>query len=290
MNSIIEEAAREALGDPDLRVRRLVPASGGCINHAARVETSAGDFFSKWNETCPKDLFLREAEGLRELAAAGSDLVVPRVFGAWEPKGRRPAMIVMEYLPPARPAQGEEALGRGLAAVHRRTAERFGFAAPTYCGATRQDNTWTATWVEFFRERRLRAILRMVEEERGLDAAERRAYERLLERLPDLLAHQTIPALNHGDLWSGNVLQTARGPALVDPACAWADREMEMGMVTLFGGFGDRFWRAYDEAWPLPSGWRERNPIYQLYHVLNHCLLFGGHYRAQALGIARRYD
>lgn len=289
MKSIIEEAVREALGDPGLHVRRLVPAGGGCINHAARVETSAGDFFSKWNEACPKDLFLREAEGLRELAAAGSHLVVPRVFGAWEPEGRRPAMIVMEYLPPAIAAKGEEALGRGLAALHRKTADRFGFAGPSYCGATRQDNTWTATWPEFFRERRLRAILRMVEEARGLDPAERRAYERVIERLPDLLPPDTIPSLNHGDLWSGNVLQTERGPALVDPACAWADREMEMGMVTLFGGFGQGFWRAYDEAWPLPPDWRERNPVYQLYHVLNHCLLFGGHYRAQALGIALRY-
>jgi len=285
----IKEALREALGDPGLHVKGLVPTGGGCINHAARVETSAGDFFVKWNEAGPNDLFLREAEGLREIAAARSELVVPRVFGAWGPEGGRPAMIAMEYLPPARAAEGEEALGRGLAALHRRTAARFGFAGPTYCGATHQDNTWTATWVEFFRERRLRAIVRMVEDERGLDGDERRAYERVLERLSELLPHETIPALNHGDLWSGNVLQTARGPALVDPACAWADREMEMGMVTLFGGFGERFWRAYDEVWPLPPGWRERNPIYQLYHVLNHCLLFGGHYRAQALGIALRY-
>ncbi|MFI5007897.1 MAG: fructosamine kinase family protein [Solirubrobacterales bacterium] len=289
MQSLIQEAVREALGDPGLLVGRLVAAGGGCISHATRVETSSGDFFVKWNEACAKDLFLREAQCLRELAAAGSDLVVPRVFGAWEPDGRRPAMIVMEYLPPARAAQGQEALGRGLAAVHRSTADRFGFSGPTYCGATRQDNTWTAAWVEFYRERRLRAILRMVEDERGLDPAERRAYERVLERLPELLPHDPLPALNHGDLWSGNVLQTARGPALVDPACAWADREMEMGIVTLFGGFGEGFWRAYDEAWPLEPGWRERNPVYQLYHVLNHCLLFGGHYRAQALAIALRY-
>jgi fructosamine-3-kinase len=143
--------------------------------------------------------------------------------------------------------------------------------------------------VEFFRERRLRAIVRRVEEERGLDASERRAYERVLERLGDLLPHETKPALNHGDLWSGNVLQTARGPALVDPACAFGDREMEMGIVTLFGGFGEGFWRGYDEVFPLPSDWRERNSIYQLYHVLNHCLLFGGHYRDQALAIALRY-
>jgi len=286
---MVEEAIREALGDPGLRVKRLVPAGGGCISQAARAETSAGDFFLKWNEAGPEDLFLREADGLREIAAAGSELVVPRVFGAWAREGRRPALIVMEYLPPARTAGGEETLGRGLAAVHRRTAPRFGFAAPTYCGATRQDNQWTATWVEFFRERRLRAILRRIEDERGLDPGERRVYERVLERLGDLLPYATIPALNHGDLWSGNVLQTARGPALVDPACAYADREMEMGIMTLFGGFGERFWRAYDEAWPLPPGWRERNPIYQLYHVLNHCLLFGGPYRAQARRIALRY-
>ena len=289
MKAVLESAVREALGDPGVEVRRVVPAGGGCINHAARLETSAGDVFVKWNEDGPGDLFLREADGLRELSAAGSALVVPSVLGAWGAREGRPPMIVMEYLDAARASTDETALGRGLAALHHRTSAEHGFPVSTYCGATLQDNTGTAAWTAFFAERRLRAIVRLADEAHGLDDGERRIYDRLVDRLPEHLPSASTPSLIHGDLWGGNVLYTSRGPALVDPACAYADREMELGMMTLFGGFGEGFWNAYQEAWPLPAGWRDRNPLYQLYHVLNHYVLFGGHYRAQALAIARRY-
>jgi protein-ribulosamine 3-kinase len=289
VRTTIESAVREALGESSLAVTRWHDAGGGCISHAARVETTHGDVFVKWNDRCPADLFLREADGLREMAAAACGLAVPRALGAWAARADRPAMIVMEYLRPGRSAGSEEALGRGLAALHRRTAPAFGFADTTYCGSTPQDNTWTPEWPVFFRDRRLEALLQIVEAERGLDAAARRTYDRLLARIPDLLSGTPVPSLIHGDLWSGNVVQTAQGPGLVDPACAYADREMELGITTLFGGFGEGFWRAYDEAWRLPDGWRERNPLYQLYHLLNHHALFGGHYGEQALAIARRY-
>lgn len=245
----------------------------------------------KWNASSPPDLFLREADGLRALLAAGSELVVPRVFLAASPSGGSPGFIVMEYLPPAarRDAETDEALGRGLAAIHRSTAAAFGFEADTYCGSTRQDNTRSASWPEFYRDRRLGALLTLVAEARGLSAAERRSFDRLLDRLADLLPHDPAPSLIHGDLWSGNVMASARGPALFDPACAYADREMEFGIATLFGGFSGRFFGAYEEAWPLPSGWRERLPFYKLYHLLNHYLIFGGHYGAEAFAIARRY-
>jgi fructosamine-3-kinase len=107
--------------------------------------------------------------------------------------------------------------------------------------------------------------------------------------MTELLGHQTVPSLIHGDLWSGNYLFTARGPALIDPACYYADREMELGMMDLFGGFSYRVWSAYQEEWPLPPGWQQRIKLYQLYHVLNHCLLFGGSYGQQAIGIARTF-
>jgi len=90
-------------------------------------------------------------------------------------------------------------------------------------------------------------------------------------------------------LWSGNYLYTAGGPALIDPACYYADREMELGMMKLFGGFSSRVWEAYQEEYPLPDGWKERIPLYQLYHVLNHQLLFGVSYKQQALEIAKEY-
>jgi fructosamine-3-kinase len=123
----------------------------------------------------------------------------------------------------------------------------------------------------------------------AFSAGDRAACDRVVERLPELLPAPEGPSLVHGDLWQGNVLASARGPALVDPAVAYADREMEFGITLLFGGFSSRFFAAYEEAWPLPAGWRERNPLYQLYHLLNHAVLFGGHYVAQAAALARRY-
>lgn len=279
---------REALSDPRLELHALDPVGGGCISHAARARTSAGEFFVKWNDHVPPDLFLREAEGLRALREADSGLVVPRVHGALGPAAGWPALIVMDDLGPTRDFD-EAALGRGLARLHRRIDEAFGFPGTSYCGPTPQDNTPGQSWPEFYRDRRLRPILALAERGPGLSRDERGCYETLLARLPELLPHETSPSLVHGDLWSGNALGTARGPALVDPACAHADREYEFGISTLFGGFGVRFFAAYEEEWPLPRGWRERNPLYQLYHLLNHSVLFGGAYGSQALRIARRF-
>ena len=114
-------------------------------------------------------------------------------------------------------------------------------------------------------------------------------YNRLLEKIPELIPADSKPALIHGDLWSGNYMISANGPALIDPASCYTDREMELGIVTMFGGFSQQFYDAYQEAYPLPSDWRERNRLYQLYHILNHYYLFGGSYRSQALQIAKSY-
>jgi protein-ribulosamine 3-kinase len=283
----LQSALREALEDPQLAVRAMRPVGGGCISPTARIETSAGPFFAKWNDAAPHDLFLREADGLREMSLAASGLAIPDVVVARGPAAGSPALIVMELLEPA--PLDHEALGRGLAALHRRTAKEFGFQVDTYCGSTRQPNAPLSTWPEFYARRRLEPLIAAIAESRGLPTADRSLYERMVERLPSLLSGDSTPALIHGDLWSGNVLGTRKGPALVDPACAYADREMELGMMTLFGGFSERCFAAYEEAGPLPSGWRERNQLYQLYHVLNHFLLFGGHYGPQALALARRY-
>jgi fructosamine-3-kinase len=281
----LEAALRDALGDPRLEVLAVRAVGGGCISETARLDTSAGPFFAKWNADGPPDLFLREADGLRAMASAGSGLAIPAVVAARGPAGEAPALIVMEWLEPA--ALDDEALGRGLAALHRTTAAAFGFAADTYCGSTRQPNEPIASWPEFYARRRLAPLIDAIGETRGL--ANRALFDRVVGRLPALVASDAPPALIHRDLWSGNVLGSRRGPALIDPACAFADREMELGMMTLFGGFSARCFAAYEEAWPLPPDWRARNGLYQLYHVLNHFLLFGGHYGAQAVSIARRY-
>ncbi len=116
-----------------------------------------------------------------------------------------------------------------------------------------------------------------------------KTYEKLLQKIPQLLPLASEPALIHGDLWSGNYMITEKGPALIDPASYYADREMEMGIMTMFGGFSSRFYDAYNQVYPLLSDWRERNQLYQLYHVLNHYYLFGGGYQNQAIRIAQYF-
>ena len=262
---------------------------GGCINHAIKINTSAGDFFLKWNASAPTDLFVKEAAGLNEMSLAGSSLLIPKVI--WSKQiDDLPRLLLMEYLPPTSNSSGfDERLGRGIAQLHRKTASAFGFHHFNYCGTTIQDNAWTNNWPEFYAQRRIWAIVEQIKTTREMSSEELKIYEKLVDRIPELLAHQTVPSLIHGDLWSGNYMYAANGPALIDPACSYADREMELGMMKLFGGFSSAVWSAYQEEFPLPEGWKERNRLYQLYHVLNHYLLFGVSYRQQALEMAMEY-
>lgn len=287
--AFLEEALRSALGRPGLRVEKTDPVGGGCIHQAAHLSTSDGDFFAKWSEAGAEEAFLREADGLRALGAAASGLVVPKVVVAQAPADGAPGFIVMEYLTQDRASGDDRALGRGLAALHRTTDPGFGFPVTTYCGPSAQDNRVASSWAEFYAERRIRPLVRQLRDARGWSPVEVQVFDRLCEKMGSLVAPGGPPSLIHGDLWSGNVMASTRGPALVDPACAFADREMEFGITTLFGGFSSRFFEAYEEAWPLPSGWRERNPLYQVYHLLNHHLIFGGRYGAAALAAARRH-
>ena len=285
----LESALARALESPDVRIQRASSLAGGCIHEARRLITNRGEFFAKWSDSTPADLFVAEAAGLRALASADSGLAMPRVIAAEVASPAHPGFLILEFLPPASStAADDETLGRGLARIHRARAETFGFDRTTYCGATPQDNTRSTSWPEFYGARRLAPLLRTLDKQ-GLSPDRAGAYERLIDRLPEWLVSEPLPSLVHGDLWSGNVLATERGPALVDPACAYADREMEFGITLLFGGLSERAFDAYEEEWPLLHGWRERNALYRIYHLLNHAVLFGGGYEAQAFDLARRF-
>jgi fructosamine-3-kinase len=259
---------------------------GGCINQSFKVETNAGIFFMKWNSACKPDMFVREAESLTALKkAAGEFLVIPEVFAA-KPVDSNPGFLVLEYLSPGFSAANDEKLGRGLAVLHQFRHEKFGFYHDNYCGATLQNNVWADDWATFFKDNRLGFLLRLIQNERPLPAKEVQVYEKLLLKIPDLLPTGSIPALIHGDLWSGNYWSATKGPALIDPASYFAEREMEFAIMTLFGGFSSRFYDAYNETYPLLPGWKTRNKLYQLYHTLNHYYLFGGGYQSQSFQIA----
>lgn len=284
----VEQYMSQALGET-VHIESSGSLGGGCINHASKLQTTAGTWFLKWNANCPVDMFEREAEGMTELGkAAGSELRIPKVLCHKAPD-RSPGFLVMEYLSPGRSPDDDEKLGRGLAAIHSYRGDSFGFAHDNYCGDTPQSNRQTGDWLTFIREQRLAYLLRLIERDRGLSSSDQKVFDRLLDKLPELIPGESVPVLIHGDLWSGNYMLTAEGPALIDPAACYADREMEFAIVTMFGGFSPRFFNAYHEAYPLNTDWRERNKLYQLYHILNHYYLFGGGYGAQAVSVAKHY-
>jgi fructosamine-3-kinase len=174
-----------------------------------------------------------------------------------------------------------EELGRALACLHHVTGDRFGWHRPNYIGSTPQTNTPHADWVGFFIDCRLRPQLELAS---GRANTLGRLGTQLIDRLPAFFSpYQPVPSLLHGDLWGGNAGATTDArPVMFDPAVYYGDRETDLAMTELFGGFPRRFYDAYRESWPLDDGYAQRKTLYQLYHVLNHFNLFGGGYATQA--------
>jgi len=161
-----------------------------------------------------------------------------------------------------------------LAAAHRKAGPRFGWPRDNYIGATPQENAPCAGWAEFWRHRRLEPQLALAN--RNGYRVEAPPVWRLLE------GHEPVASLLHGDLWSGNAGFLADGaPVVFDPAVYYGDREADLAMTELFGGFAEEFYAAYSEAWPLDEGYKLRKQLYNLYHLLNHLNLFGGGYLGQ---------
>jgi protein-ribulosamine 3-kinase len=263
----------------------LGAVGGGCINEAVRVQYGGQTYFVKLNSAVHADMFAAEARGLRELRDSHS-LRVPEPL-CWGDDGQS-AWLVLEDL--ALGGSGDlAALGHGLARLHRVTQPQFGWVQDNTIGSTPQINTPEPDWVVFWREHRLRFQLDLAARQ-GHGGRLRARGERLLDEFPRLFAaYRPAASLLHGDLWSGNYAYTRDGePVIFDPAVYYGDREADLAMTELFGGFGREFYAAYREAYPLDEGYAVRKTLYNLYHVLNHLNLFGGGYLSQAQGMIDR--
>ena len=283
----LDEAVRselaEALGASVEDGRAL---GGGDINDAWAVSLSDGRrVFVKTNRAAPPTMFPREAEGLAWLAEPGA-LRIPEVLAV------SPRFLALELIEPGRPKSDHAArLGRGLAALHASGADGFGWPRDNFIGSLPQDNGAEDDWPTFYRRRRLAPQLEMAASRGRASASMRRGLERLFARLDDLVGPAEPPARLHGDLWSGNLHTAANGePVLIDPAVYGGHREMDLAMMQLFGGFGQRVFDAYEEAAPLAEGWRERVLLYQLYPLMVHVNLFGGSYVGSVERALSRYD
>lgn len=232
-------------------------------------------------------MYEAEARGLGWLAEAGAP--VPAVVAVREDE--QPRGIALEWLEasPARP-DCDEQLGRDLAALHRAGAAHWGLDHDNFIGDLPQPNGPCSTWAEFWAERRLVPFAAQAHERGALSTSGRRAVEQAAERIADRGGPDERPARLHGDLWSGNAIAGPDGRTwLIDPAVYGGHREVDLAMMRLFGGFTDRTFAAYDEAFPLADGWQERAGLWQLYPLLVHAVLFGGGYGARAADLAAGY-
>ena len=259
---------------------------GGCINTAVKLCDGARCYFVKINDATRIAMFEAERDGLAEMASAQAVRVPRAVLTGSD---GRESWIVMEYVAMGRPASGSQVeAGRQLAAMHRQVADAFGWHRDNTIGSTPQVNDWTDDWIGFWRVHRLGFQLELAASH-GHGGRLTDLGNRVLEALPALLVHGPEPSLLHGDLWGGNIGYDGDGhPVLFDPAVYYGDREADLAMTELFGGFSGDFYAAYNNVWPIDPGYKVRKTLYNLYHILNHLNLFGGGYAGQATGMMER--
>jgi len=258
---------------------------GGCINSAYKISDGKTAFFVKLNDLKHGEMFKAEALSLEEMFKT-STVRVPEPVCYGETSGK--TFLVMEFLDLSGQLDSIR-LGQQLASMHRISTSQFGWHQDNTIGSTPQLNQPGADWVEFWRQQRLLPQLQL---------AQRNGYARALSPLTDRLLdsfhllfsnHHPSPSMLHGDLWGGNASALKDGtPVIYDPAFYFGDREADIAMTYLFGGFDRNFYAAYNETWPLEEGFKVRKTFYNLYHIINHLNLFGTGYLGQAISMTEQ--
>jgi protein-ribulosamine 3-kinase len=267
-----------------LKNYRLNPLGGGDINSAYHLQTDSISWFIKLNQPHTLPMFTAEAAGLHELAQTHT-VRVPQVIDSG--KTGEYAYLVLEYIPlKAKSSSSERLFAQQLAQLHKQKQPFFGWHIDNTIGSTAQYNRQAQDWLSFWQQQRLGMQLKFAAEN-GYSGLLQSSGEKLCADLGKFFSsYQPVPSLLHGDLWSGNVAADMNNqPVMYDPACYYGDREADLAMTELFGGFGRDFYAVYQESYPLDSGYNTRKELYNLYHILNHLNLFGSGYlhRAEAM-------
>lgn len=283
--TIIEQI--ELATGQDFSLVKAVQMHGGDINQVYHLQGAEKSYFVKLNRASLLTMFEVEALGLQELAQTKT-LRIPEaiVYGI---SGEH-AFLVLEYVAlKSTNHSTQQQLGRQLALLHQNRQDYFGWHHDNFIGSNQQKNARDSDWVNFWQEQRLTAQLKLAADN-GYTGKIQQQGEQLCQLIPDFFSsYQPQASLLHGDLWSGNAASDAQGQAIIyDPACYYGDRETDIAMTELFGGFGADFYAAYNEAWPLDSGYKARKTLYNVYHILNHLNLFGSGYLRQAEGMMQQ--
>lgn len=273
----------------DLKIASGSTLGGGCISDAKKIKMENGELYLLKINQGSGDMFEKEANGLRELAKANA-VRVPAVLM------NDKDFILLEFIESGRKVKNFfENFGRKFAELHKFSSDSFGFYEDNYIGSTPQKNVADEkekeSWKEFYFNKRLLFQLKLAERKGHLTSELSSAFSNLENKYDTILSGgKEAPSLLHGDLWSGNYMPDENGEAcLIDPAVYYGNREADLGMTKLFGGFSSDFYKAYNEEFPLDDGYEYRENIYKLYHVLNHLNLFGGGYYSQAVSLIKYY-
>ena len=287
----------------DIKLTRTFKLAGGDVNKAYGIELSNGvDIFMKANEKDNVNFFVQEANNLEAISKTNS-IGTPEVVALGTDNGEDVgySFLLLKYVPEDNKTNlFWENLARSLATMHKAESERFlpkdklakgckfGFLQDNYIGRTKQINTPTKTWIEFFRDNRLLPQFKLAQ--KYFENDEIKNFEKLIDKISDFLIEPEKPSLLHGDLWSGNILcGKNETPYLIDPACYVGHPEADIAMTELFGGFNPVYYSVYKEEGLLQDDYVSRRDLYNLYHVLNHVNLFGHSYLGAAKAIIKKY-
>jgi protein-ribulosamine 3-kinase len=287
LNKEIKNKLESTLGEKIISHNSV---SGGCINDARIITTETSkNYFVKINFNLPDDMFMKESNGLKEIKKANS-IRVPEVYFVFKD------FIILEAIDnTVRIKNFSEDFGRRFASMHKFYGSSFGFYEDNYIGSNPQKNIpdyqEKNNWINFYFNKRLYFQFSLAEQNGYVTEELQKLFLKLENKIYTILGSDLEkPSLLHGDLWGGNYIVDEKGEAcLIDPAVYYGNREADLAMTKLFGGFDQRFYRAYQECFPLADGLEYRENIYKLYHVLNHLNLFGMGYYRQAIELIRFY-